>query len=51
MSIKIDLRDKHLIENYKCIKQLREMGFSEHEIQELYDDQVKRDKESDNCDE
>ena len=42
MSIKIQL-DEHTVEDYKSIKMMKELGFTDEEIQVLYDKQ----KESD----
>lgn len=42
--ISIDLRDDHLIENVKAVRNLQKSGqFSEVEIQKLYDKQVEAD--------
>lgn len=42
--ISIDLRDDHLIENVKAVRNLQKSGqFSEVEIQKLYDKQVESD--------
>ena len=44
MSIKIQL-DEHTIEDYKSIKMLKELGFTDEEIQALYDKQKEIDGE------
>lgn len=44
--ITIDLRDKNLIKNVKSIQEIRKSGlFTDSEIQEKYNEQVKKDKE------
>ena len=44
--ITIDLRDKNLIKNVKTIQEIRKSGlFTDSEIQEKYNEQVKKDKE------
>lgn len=35
--------DKHLVENYKAIKILREIGFTDEEIQKMLDRQAELD--------
>ena len=42
----IDMRDPHLSENVKAIKELQAVGYSDEEIQGLYDTQRKMDKEA-----
>ena len=44
MSIKIQL-DEHTVEDYEAIKILKELGFTDEEIQEKYDKQKERDGE------
>ena len=42
----IDIQlDEHTTEDVKAISVLRSLGFPEEEIQRMYDDQKKRDKE------
>ena len=46
--VNVDLRDPHLSENVKAITELRKTGmYSEEELQRLYDEQVKKDREED----
>ena len=44
MSIKIQL-DDHTVEYYEAIKILKELGFTDEEIQAKYDKQKERDRE------
>lgn len=46
--ININLRDTHLTENLQAIMELRSIGFTDDEIQKLYDKQFEADKRSDN---
>ena len=39
----VSLRDKNVVENLKAINELKQFGFSEKEIQELYDRQLESD--------
>jgi len=39
--ISISLRDKKVAENLKVINELKQLGFSNEEIQEIYDKQLK----------
>lgn len=43
--IKIQL-DEHIVEDYKAIKAMKELGFSDKEIQRKYDEQKRIDKEN-----
>ena len=43
--ITIDLNDKHLKENLQALKELKDIGYSDDELQALYDKQVEQDKE------
>lgn len=45
--IDINLRDDHLQENLQAIMELRSIGFTDDEIQMLYDRQFERDQRSD----
>lgn len=45
--IDINLRDDHLQENLQAIMELRSIGFTDDEIQKLYDRQLERDQRSD----
>lgn len=42
--ITLDLTDKHLKENLEAIEELRSFGYSDEQIQEFYDRQVKADQ-------
>ena len=42
--ITLDLTDKHLKENLEAIEELRSFGYSDEQIQEFYDIQVKADR-------
>ena len=45
--VKVDLRDPNLVENVKSVECLRELGYyTDNQIQKLYDDQLKKDKEA-----
>ena len=46
--IRVNLDDPHLTEHLECLNELREFGYSDEEIQKLYDEQVEKDKRSDN---
>jgi hypothetical protein len=46
--IDINLRDDHLQENLQAIMELRSIGFTDDEIQKLYDRQFEKDQRSDN---
>lgn len=43
--ITVDLRDTRLKENLEAIKELKKFGYSDKEIQKLYDEQVRIDRE------
>ena len=46
--ITLSLDDPHLVENFKAVQNIRAHGwFSDEEIQQMYDDQLRRDKEAD----
>ena len=46
--ITLRLDDPHLVENFDAVQNIRARGwFSDEEIQQMYDDQLKRDKEAD----
>lgn len=46
--ITLSLDDPHLVENFKAVRNIRAHGwFSDEEIQQMYDDQLRRDKEAD----
>ena len=50
MSLMLDLRDSHLIENTKAFMELRALGiYTDDELQELYDRQVAADKAKDDA--
>ena len=42
--VKMNLDDPYLFENFRAIKNLRDFGYSDEEIQKLYDEQVEIDK-------
>ena len=45
--ITLSLDDPHLVENFDAVQNIRARGwFSDEEIQQMYDDQLKRDKEA-----
>ncbi len=44
----ITIDDKHLVENWKEMEKLQELGFSEESIQKMYTEQYKADKEAEN---
>ena len=46
--ITINLRDDHIKEHLQAIKKLRGYGFTDEQIQEMYDRQVEKDQRSDN---
>jgi len=46
--ISVNLRDTHLTENLQAIMELRSIGFTDEEIQKLYDKQFEKDTRSDN---
>lgn len=48
--ITIDLNDMHLKENLKAMQELKEFGFTDEEIQSMYNKQVQADKGSDDND-
>jgi hypothetical protein len=41
--ITIDLRDERLIDNFQALKELKQCGYSDGELQTLYDQQQKTD--------
>ena len=43
--VTISLDDENIVENIKAIQTLKEFGFSDEEIQELYCKQVELDKQ------
>lgn len=43
--ITVDLRDTKLKENLDAIKELKNIGYSDEELQKLYDKQVQTDRE------
>lgn len=48
--ITLRLDDPHLVENFDAVQNIRARGwFSDEEIQQMYDDQLKRDKEADSA--
>ena len=48
--ITLRLDDPHLVENFDAVQYIRARGwFSDEEIQQMYDDQLKRDKEADSA--
>ena len=46
--ITINLNDDYMEENLQAITELRSIGFSDEEIQKLYNKQFEKDKSSDN---
>ena len=44
--ITVNLNDPNLKENLQAIKELRELGYPEEQLQKLYDKQVEADKRS-----
>lgn len=46
--ITVNLRDTHLTENLQAIMELRSIGFTDEEIQKLYNKQFEKDSRSDN---
>lgn len=45
--IKISFDDPNMVENFKAIQALRKTGlYTDEQLQKMYDDQVKRDKEA-----
>ena len=42
--IALDFKDEHLVENFKAIQELKKFGFSDEEIQKMYEEQVELDK-------
>jgi hypothetical protein len=46
--VTINLRDDHIKENLQAIMELRSIGFTDDEIQRLYDRQFEKDQRSDN---
>ena len=45
--ISLRLDDPHLVENFDAVQNIRARGwFSDEEIQQMYDDQLRRDKEA-----
>lgn len=45
--ITLRLDDPHLVENFDAVQNIRARGwFSDEEIQQMYDDQLRRDKEA-----
>lgn len=42
--VKVRLDDEFLIENCKAITELKSLGFTDEQLQELYDKQVDHDK-------
>lgn len=43
----LKLDDPHLVENFEAVHNIRARGwFSDEEIQRMYDDQIRRDKEA-----
>ena len=44
--ITVDLRDARLKENLEAIKELKKIGYSDKEIQKLYDEQARIDREN-----
>ena len=42
--VELRLDDEFLIENYKAIPVLKSLGFTDEQVQKLYDKQVERDK-------
>ena len=43
--ITVDLRDTKLKENLEAIKELKKLGYSDEELQKMYDEQARRDRE------
>lgn len=43
--ITVDLRDMKLKENLEAIKELKKIGYSDEELQKMYDEQVQTDRE------
>lgn len=46
--ITVNLRDTHLTENLQAIMELRSIGFTDEEIQKLYNRQFEKDARSNN---
>lgn len=46
--IKVSLEDNHLAENVSAILELKNFGYSDKEIQKMYNKQVEEDKKEDN---
>ena len=44
--VNINLRDEHLQENLQAIMELRSIGFTDDEIQKMYDKQLEQDKQN-----
>lgn len=45
--VTVSLKDKHLAENVSVILGLKNFGFSDEEIQKMYDKQVEEDRKED----
>lgn len=43
--ITVDLRDTKLKENLEAIKELKKIGYSDEDLQKMYDEQVRIDRE------
>ena len=43
--ITLDLRDKRITEHFEAIQSLRKHGFSDEELQAMYDRQLEKDAE------
>lgn len=43
--ITVDLRDTKLKENLKALKELKKLGYSDEDLQKMYDEQVRIDLE------
>lgn len=42
--ITMNLRDPKLIENFKAVRELKKCGYSDEEVQDLYDKQIEIDR-------
>lgn len=42
--VTVNLEDEHLVDNVKAIQELKDFGFSDAEIQKMYDRQLELDK-------
>lgn len=45
--VTVSLKDKHLAENVSAILELKNFGYSDKEIQKMYNKQVEEDKKED----